>query len=138
MSATKPKFKWTVEIEVDETWVADGFDLTDERAHALVCNDLPYASGHEIKCKVIARPNMIDVNIAQGDNPDLQREGWPRFNAKEIRAELVKRGLTSETCKACDHRQSKGLEGQCPSCANERSSAVSTTNANAGGDRPSK
>lgn len=72
------KFKWTVEITVDETWVADGFDLTDERAHAIVCNDLSYAFGHEIKCKVIARPSMAEVNIAQGAEADFPRKGWPK------------------------------------------------------------
>ena len=26
------KFKWTIQVEVDETWVADGFNLTDDSA----------------------------------------------------------------------------------------------------------
>lgn len=71
------KYKWTVEIEVDETWVEDGFDLTDERARNMIGNSLPYAYGHEFKARVLTRPNMAEVNIAQGAPADRQREGWP-------------------------------------------------------------
>lgn len=60
------KFKWTVEIEVDEVWVEDGFDLTDDRAHAMVCNDLAYAYGHEIRCKVIKAPDPEAIAKTQG------------------------------------------------------------------------
>lgn len=60
------RFKWAVEIEVDETWVEDGFDLTDERAKEMVMNDLRYAYGNEISCKVIAAPNPADIRKAQG------------------------------------------------------------------------
>lgn len=59
-------YKWTVDIEVEETWVEDGFDLTDERAHAMVCSDLRYAFGREIRCKVTARPPDDAVASAQG------------------------------------------------------------------------
>lgn len=60
------RFKWTVEIEVDETWVEDGFDLTDERAKEMVMSDLRYAYGHEISCKVIAAPAPAEIRKAQG------------------------------------------------------------------------
>lgn len=62
-----PKFyKWTVEIEVAEAWVADGFDLTDRRAHDIMTHHLSYANGNEIKCKVVARPKDHDVATEQG------------------------------------------------------------------------
>jgi len=60
------RFKWTIEIEVDETWVADGFDATDERIHAMLANDLRYAYGRELGAKVIKRPPDEDVAKAQG------------------------------------------------------------------------
>jgi hypothetical protein len=60
------KFKWTIEIEVDETWVADGFDATDERMHSMLAHHLPYAYGHELKAKVLARPADEAVAKAQG------------------------------------------------------------------------
>ena len=37
------KFKWKVEFEVDETWVADGFEMTEERAKLMIENSLPYS-----------------------------------------------------------------------------------------------
>jgi hypothetical protein len=60
------RFKWTVEFEVDETWVADGFDLTDERALQMLANDLSYAYGHELGAKVLKAPKPEAVRKAQG------------------------------------------------------------------------
>lgn len=64
MSARKHFYKWLVEISVDPTWVADGFD--DDRAHAMVAHDLRYAYGHEFACKVLARPPAEEVAKEQG------------------------------------------------------------------------
>jgi hypothetical protein len=60
------KFKWTVEFEVAECWVADGFDLTDERAHDMLAQRLSAAYGHELKARVIKYPKALDVAKAQG------------------------------------------------------------------------
>lgn len=60
------KFKWTIEIEVDETWVADGFDATDDRMHDMLAHHLPYAYGHELGAKVLTRPPDEAVAKAQG------------------------------------------------------------------------
>jgi hypothetical protein len=60
------KFKWTVEFEVAECWVADGFDLTDERAHDMLSRDLGWASGHELKARVVKYAPGADVAKAQG------------------------------------------------------------------------
>lgn len=63
----KPKtFKWTVEFTVDETWVADGFDLDDERAEEMLRNDLRYAYCEELGAKVIKAPSRRSINVAQG------------------------------------------------------------------------
>jgi hypothetical protein len=61
-------FKWTVEIEVDETWVADGFDLQDGRDvnTTLRSGFLQYADDSEVKIKVLSGPNRADVAEAQG------------------------------------------------------------------------
>lgn len=65
--ATKTKiFKWTVEFEVSENWVADGFDLTDERALAMLQNDLGYAYNHELKARVTKYASAHAVAKAQG------------------------------------------------------------------------
>jgi hypothetical protein len=77
---TKRFLKWTLEIEVDETWVADGFDLTDERAHAMLANDLRYAYGHELKAKVLTRPPDEVIAQVQG------------YKSVEERAQANRRG----------------------------------------------
>ena len=58
--------KWTVEFSVDSSWVADGFDLTDERAKSMLNNDLTYAYGHELKAKVIKYASAEKVARLQG------------------------------------------------------------------------
>ena len=60
------RFKWVVEFEVDETWVTDGFELTDERALEMLASDLAYAYGHELGAKVIKAPDPLRVAKAQG------------------------------------------------------------------------
>ena len=60
------KLKWTVEFAVDSSWVADGFDLTDERAKEMLANDLRYAFGHELGAKVLKYPPAVKVARLQG------------------------------------------------------------------------
>lgn len=61
------KFKWTIEIEVDEVWVADGFDMTDERALQMLGEHLPYANmTYELKARVIGFPDPDLVARTQG------------------------------------------------------------------------
>ena len=65
------KFKWVVEFKVSGNWVADGFNLTDERAKEMLANDIGYAYDHELHAKVIKAPNPIDIAYAQGyENTD--------------------------------------------------------------------
>lgn len=59
-------YKWTVEFEVAASWVADGFDLTDERAHDMISGDLTYAYGHELRAKVIKAPAPPSIRKEQG------------------------------------------------------------------------
>lgn len=61
------KFKWTVEFEVAEAWVEDGFDLTDERALDMLSNDLRWANiGTELGAKVIKAPSPKVIRKVQG------------------------------------------------------------------------
>jgi hypothetical protein len=70
-------FRWTVEIEVHETWVEDGFELTDERAHAMLCNELGYAYGHELKARVLTAPKKSEIQKAQGYTDERTPAGPP-------------------------------------------------------------
>lgn len=59
-------FKWVVEITVDETWVADGFDLTAERVEAMIGSDLRFANENEYGAKILKAPKKKDIEKAQG------------------------------------------------------------------------
>lgn len=67
----RPRFKWTIEIEVDPTWVADGFDLDDDRAHEMLCRELPHAYGHELKARVLSAPKPELIRKAQGYDDEV-------------------------------------------------------------------
>lgn len=59
-------YKWTVEIQVSDTWVEDGFNLTKDRLHEMVCNDLVHAHGSEIEVKILKAPSAKSIRIEQG------------------------------------------------------------------------
>lgn len=62
----KKTYKWIIEIEVDPSWVADGFDMTDERAHEMLQKELPYSHSWETSAKVLTAPNKSDIMDEQG------------------------------------------------------------------------
>ncbi len=76
------KLKYVVVFEVDETWIADGFDLTDERAFEMLNRDLAYAYGHELEAKVTKAPPALLVAQLQGyssaDHIENQRKEGKR------------------------------------------------------------
>jgi hypothetical protein len=64
---SRKKFKWTVEIEVTENWVADGFEVHDAILKQAIQNYLlPYSFDHEIKVKVLTAPNPEQIKLIQG------------------------------------------------------------------------
>ena len=64
----KPRFfKWVVEFEVSENWVADGFEMTDEIALDMLSSKLGYAiEGSELRAKVISSPDARLIAKVQG------------------------------------------------------------------------
>jgi hypothetical protein len=65
-SGPNRRFKWVVEFEVDESWVADGFDLNDDRAHEMIHRYVSYSYGHEVSGKVLRAPDPKAIRKAQG------------------------------------------------------------------------
>jgi hypothetical protein len=59
-------FKWTVQFEVSENWVEDGFDLSDKGALNMLANRLPYAYGYELAAKVVKSPDPKRIRKTQG------------------------------------------------------------------------
>jgi len=62
------RFVWAVEFEIDEKWIEDGFDLTEDRAFDIISSHLAFAYGHELGAKVIAAPSPKEIRKAQGYN----------------------------------------------------------------------
>ena len=61
------KLKWTVEFEIDIAWIADGFDLDDERALDMLSHYLSLADiGEELSAKVIKAPDPKIIRKLQG------------------------------------------------------------------------
>ena len=60
------KLRWTVEFAVDSSWVADGFNFTDERAKRMLNYDLSGAYGHEIGAKILSAPDPLKIAKLQG------------------------------------------------------------------------
>lgn len=68
-------YKWIVELEVNETWVADGFELTQERMKSMLETDLGYANSSETRCRIIHSPSEDSIAKAQGyDSAEHRRQ----------------------------------------------------------------
>lgn len=68
------KRTWIMEVklEVEDTWIADGFDMNKERVEEVeekISHLLPYAYGHEftVKAKVTKRPDQAIISCLQGE-----------------------------------------------------------------------
>jgi hypothetical protein len=59
-------FKWVVEFEVTENWIADGFNITNQKATGMIEQALPFASGAEFSAKVIKAPDAKLIRKTQG------------------------------------------------------------------------
>jgi hypothetical protein len=60
-----PFYYWTVRVGVHPRWVADGFQLTDERAKDWVAEDLGYAYEHEVSAAVVEAPDPAAIRAEQ-------------------------------------------------------------------------
>jgi len=61
------KVSWIVRFSVDKSWVADGFDIDDERALDILSHALRYANvGTELDAKVLRKPAKALVERLQG------------------------------------------------------------------------
>lgn len=61
-----PFYYWTVRFGVHPRWIADGFQLTDERALEMLSNTLDYAYvDRELAAKVVAAPDPAAIRAEQ-------------------------------------------------------------------------
>ena len=61
-------YKWVLEIEVNENWVEDGFNLNNDSAKEMLGQILPFAYGHEYNAKVIKSPSKEALAKARGES----------------------------------------------------------------------
>ena len=59
-------FKWVLEVEVSEYWVADGFDITEENVQDIANALNPYAIEGEYRVRILQAPAPELVRQAQG------------------------------------------------------------------------
>lgn len=59
-------FKWTIEIEINEVWVADGFEITADRIQEMIQEALGFSREEETRVSVIAAPHPDEIRKAQG------------------------------------------------------------------------
>jgi hypothetical protein len=63
----RPKFfKWTIEVEVAEVWVEDGFDFNKDRCVDLETSLIDWASEGEVRVKVVKAPDPKEIRKTQG------------------------------------------------------------------------
>lgn len=59
--------KYIIEIQIANTWIADGFNIsTNQDVKDLLRQLLPYAYDHEVKGKVIHKPDIKVIKRLQG------------------------------------------------------------------------
>lgn len=59
-------YTWIVKIQVHPRWVADGFDLTDDRLRGILEKVFDFAYEHEFAGKVIDAPDPKEIRQEQG------------------------------------------------------------------------
>ena len=59
-------YKWTIEIEIDPVWVADGFEPDDDWVCDMLMRELSSATGDEVRGRIIARPDKARILREQG------------------------------------------------------------------------
>jgi len=61
-------YKWIVEIEIHPRWVADGFDLSEERVLDMLTSrgQLDHAYPHEYEAHIVKAPDPEEIKAEQG------------------------------------------------------------------------
>lgn len=65
------KFKWLAEIEIDQIWVEDGYEITEERLRNMLYTDCGYAYPGELDCRILESPDPKKIAKIQGFNNDI-------------------------------------------------------------------
>ena len=66
------RFTWLVAFTIDETWVADGFEIDDERAQSMIESACPFACGHEVRGRVVKSPPASAIKAVQSGYDEVE------------------------------------------------------------------
>src|SRR5690242_18883125 len=82
MSEPNPNrfYKWTIEIEVNEVWVADGFEVTAENIQEMLQERIGFAHDNETRCRVVKSPSVNSIRKAQG----YEHASWNMIEALQL------------------------------------------------------
>lgn len=58
--------QWIVKFTVDDDFVADGFQLTEELALDMIQSAVPYAASEEVSAEIIEMPQREAIEELQG------------------------------------------------------------------------
>jgi hypothetical protein len=59
-------YKWVLELEVNETWIADGFNMTEKRWKDWAADGLSRLNANEFRARVVHAPSPESIAKAQG------------------------------------------------------------------------
>lgn len=121
-------FKWTVEIEINEIWVADGFEVTADGIKEMIQEAIGFSYEHETRVRVIQAPAINEIRKAQGYESVTTTSGYRSGNSvrtaqaedrkrQEGRITRRKRGeekMVGPTCPDCNDAAHES--GQCKRC----------------------
>ena len=68
MSEPNPNrfYKWIVEIEISEVWVADGFEITADDVQEMIQKQIGYSYEHETRVRIVKSPTVEEIRLTQG------------------------------------------------------------------------
>lgn len=65
----RPPYRWTIEVTVDASLVADGFDFTEERIEQLEMSLIAFAREGEVTITVKKWPDAARMAVERGEVP---------------------------------------------------------------------
>ena len=76
------KLYWTVSIGIEDLWVGDGFELTEEGIREMVIGCLYGAYDHEVDVKLLQTPQQVDLDKVNSS------EYWEAIDHPETQLDL--------------------------------------------------
>ncbi len=66
IKGVNPPYMWTVNIYVAPKWVADGFNLTEDKLNELLMKGYGWMTGDEVNGEIVRAPDKRQISTEQG------------------------------------------------------------------------